>query len=201
MQIPPLRYGMTTKKSNSPGLSTLSPAAIIYTSLMQRPHTLLLFLASLVFTATLIAQEPTTAQLNAEIKRNDELHTRAQQTVAAEQARAKLPLCPNAKSTLDINYCYAQELTTTDANEVKLVRALGGLLRVGTEAPGVPPMRLNFDKAEATWHLYREQACSADGEQYEGGTMRPAVEMGCKISIARHHIDELWDIYNDLGTH
>ena len=42
--------------------------------------------------------------------------------------------------------------------------------------------------------------CSAAGDQYEGGNIRPSIEMGCKITIAHHHIDELWTLYSDLGT-
>ena len=86
----------------------------------------------------------------------------------------------------------------TDANYTKLVRILGALLRSGNTA--TPPARIPFDDAESAWHTYRELACHAAGAQYEGGTIRPSIEMGCSLKLTRHHMDELWDVYSDLGT-
>ena len=128
------------------------------------------------------AQQPSASALDAMIKRNTELHARAQQAVQTEDERGRKELCPGAKSTMDINACYTGELMTAEANEVKLVRAIGGMLRAGTESPGTPPMRLNFDKAEAAWHTYRDQACNAAGAQYEGGTPRRCLRLP-----DRHH--------------
>ena len=120
-----------------------------------------LFLA--LCAAEVSAQQSSATALDAIIKRNTELHARAQQAVQAEDERGRKELCPDAKSTMEINTCYAGELSTAEANEVKLVRAIGGMLRAGTEPSGTPPMRLSFDQAEATWHTYREQACHAAG--------------------------------------
>jgi uncharacterized protein YecT (DUF1311 family) len=128
------------------------------------------------------------------------LHDRALGVVQAERARAKQPLCPKAMTTLDINECYSAELEKTDANYTKLVRVLGVLLRSGEEAGTAAPARIPFDDAEDAWHKYRESACHAAGAQYEGGTIRPSIEIGCSLTITRHHMDELWDLYSDLGT-
>jgi uncharacterized protein YecT (DUF1311 family) len=144
-------------------------------------------------------QDNSASDLAAEIKRGKELHDRALGIVQAEQARAKQALCPKAQSTLDINECYSAEVTTTDANYTKLVRALGALLRAG-DGSSAAPARIPFDDAEAAWHTYREMACKAAGDQYEGGTIRPSIEMSCSLTLTRHHIDELWVLYSDLGT-
>ena len=143
-----------------------------------------------------------TSSADALAKRDDELHARALRIVQAEQARAKQPLCPKATTTVDINACYYAELGMTDANYLKLARALGALLRSGEEDKAMaPPTPIPFDTAETAWHTYRDLACKAAGDEYEGGTIRPSIEMGCRLTLTRHHIDELWDVYSDLGTH
>jgi uncharacterized protein YecT (DUF1311 family) len=139
--------------------------------------------------------------LTATVQRNHELHARALQAVQAERERAKQPLCPKAMNTIEINTCYAAELEITDGNYVKLARALGALLRPGDEAKDGASTRIPFDDAETTWHTYRDQACVAAGDQYAGGTIRPMIEIGCRITITRHHMDELWAVYSDVGTH
>jgi uncharacterized protein YecT (DUF1311 family) len=136
--------------------------------------------------------------LTARIQRNHELHERSFEIVEAERARAKQPLCPKAMTTLDINSCYSAELATTDANYLEFVRLLGAILRSGEETETVKP--IPFDDAETAWQKYRELASKAAGDPYAGGTIRPSIEMGCRLTLTRHHIDELWDVYSDLGT-
>jgi len=138
-------------------------------------------------------------ELAVQIKQGAELHARAQLIVQTEDARAKLAMCPKAVSTLDINGCYNAELGTLNADYLRLVRTLGLLLRSGGDA-NAAPKPISFDEAEAAWSNYRDLACKAAGEQYEGGTIRPSIEMGCRITITHHHIDELWAVYSDLGT-
>jgi uncharacterized protein YecT (DUF1311 family) len=134
------------------------------------------------------------------VQRDHELHARAQAAVEAERARARQPLCPKAQTTLDINTCDSAELNLTDQNEIRLVRALGALLR-SNDQPAAAPARIPFDDAESAWQTYRDLACKAAGDQYAGGTIRPSIGMTCRITIARHHMDELWAIYSDLDTH
>jgi uncharacterized protein YecT (DUF1311 family) len=147
------------------------------------------------------AQTSSGDALTVEIQRDHELHARSLRIVQAEQARAKQPLCPKAMTTLDINECYSAELGITDANYLKLVRTLGVLLRSGDRAKTTAsPRAIPFDEAEAAWHNYQDLACNAAGDQYAGGTIRPSIEMDCRLTITRHHIDELWALYSDLGT-
>jgi hypothetical protein len=49
-------------------------------------------------------------------------HLRAESAVEAEQARVKVPLCPDAMTTRDINQCYSVEFGITEDNYLKLVR-------------------------------------------------------------------------------
>jgi uncharacterized protein YecT (DUF1311 family) len=141
--------------------------------------------------------------VNAQLKYQDELHYRASRVVEAEKARSKEPLCPKATSTVDVNTCYASELGITDGNYITLAGAIGALLRSDEPAPApeVKAPSNPFDSAEATWHAYREQACNVAGLKYEAGTTRPSIEMGCRLTLTRHHMDELWTVYSDLGKH
>ena len=166
----------------------------------------LLSLFCLLSCTTAIALPPLPAQAKPPtatvdpVQRDHELHARAQAAVEAERARARQPLCPKAQTTLDINTCDSAELNLTDQNELRLVRALGALLR-SNDQPAAAPARIPFDDAESGWQTYRDLACKAAGDQYAGGTIRPSIEMTCRITIARHHMDELWAIYSDLDTH
>lgn len=128
-------------------------------------------------------------------------HIRAQLAIQAEQARAKEPLCPKAMTTLDINECYSAELATTDGNYLELVRALSDLLHPGDE-PGTasPPKTIPFDDAEAVWQRYRKMSCEAIRDVY-AGTIRTSIELGCRITLARHHMNELWAVYSEVGMH
>ena len=130
---------------------------------------------------------------------NDAIHARALATLQAEQSRAKQPLCPNANSTLDINTCDDKEVHLTEANYTKFTRAVSALLRAGNDPKSKASAPIPFDTAEAAWHAYRTKACTAAGSQYEGGSIRPSIEMQCTLTLTRHHMDELWELYSTTG--
>lgn len=168
---------------------------------MKRTAYLLLVVLAVAAGAQPATQANSNDALTARIQRDHELHARALEIVQAEDARAKQPLCPNAMNTREINECSSAELEITNANYLKLVRALGGLLRSGDSGDdGTPPKPISFDHAESAWDTYRELACNAAGDRWAGGTIRPSVVTGCRLTVTRHHIDELWAIYSDLGT-
>lgn len=130
-----------------------------------------------------------------------EAHARAQLAFQAEQARAKDPLCPKAMTTLDINKCYSAELATTDRNYLELARALSDLLHPGDKAETTsPPNTIPFDDAEAVWQTYRKMSCEAARDVY-AGTIRTSIELGCQITLTRHHMNELWAVYSEVGMH
>lgn len=147
-----------------------------------------------------VAQKQTPDALTARIQRDHLQHLRAQNIVQAEQARARQPLCSKAQTTLEINTCDSTELGLTNQNYVKLVRTLGALFRSSEDPPAANPTRIPFDDAETAWQNYRDLACKVDGDQYQGGSIRPSIEMSCQITVTRHHIDELWELYSNLGT-
>ena len=129
------------------------------------------------------------------------LHAQAQGVVQEEDARAKQPFCEKAVTTFEINQCYFVELAKTNASYLKLARLLGALFRSGYKSGEKPEVkRISFDDAESAWASYRDKECNAAGSVYEGGTIRPSVEIGCKITLTHSHMDELWALYSDLGT-
>lgn len=140
-------------------------------------------------------------ELTDRIQRGHDVHVRSLRIVQMEQARARQPLCPEAMTTIAINECYAAELATTDANYRELVRLLGTLLAPGDmEKAAHATAGSPFEEAESAWRTYRDLACTAAGGQFAGGTIRPSIEMGCRLTVTRHHMDELWAVYSDLGT-
>jgi uncharacterized protein YecT (DUF1311 family) len=162
---------------------------------------LLLLLPSLGASAQAGTQIRSVDALSADLRRGKELHARSLRIVQSEQARGKQPLCPKAMTTLDINDCYSAELRVTDTNYLGVVRTLGALLRLEENGKSTSSqIAIPFDTAEAAWQNYRDLACKAAGDEYAGGTIRPSIEMGCRLTITRHHINELWDVYSDLGT-
>ncbi len=158
-----------------------------------KPSLPLLF-ALLAFCAAASGQSPGPAH-----NPTDQLRARALQAVQAERARAQQPVCPNVAVTLEVNECDSAELDKTNQNYLKLTRALGALLRERVDKQSAVT-RIPFDDAESTWATYRDQQCTVAGSVFEGGTIRPSVELLCKITLTRHHMDGLWAVYHDLGT-
>jgi uncharacterized protein YecT (DUF1311 family) len=138
---------------------------------------------------------------DADVRRLHDLHARALSAVEAEREHMKRSLCPKAMTTLEINQCFAAEVAISDANYLKLERAIGAMLRAGDErVDPAKQVRLPFDDAESAWQLYKEKACKAAGWVNEGGTIVPMVEMGCAMTVTHQHMEELWILYSDLAN-
>jgi uncharacterized protein YecT (DUF1311 family) len=151
----------------------------------------------LAFCFTLVQAQSSDAGL----QKLDDLHARALAAVEAERAHSKRDLCPKAMTTFDINQCFAAEVAISNANYLKLVRAIGAMLRIGDDrTSAAAPERLPFDDAESAWQLYKDKACKAAGWVNEGGTIVPMVEMGCAITVTHQHMEELWILYSDLAN-
>jgi uncharacterized protein YecT (DUF1311 family) len=97
--------------------------------------------------------------------------------------------CEDAKSTLQINECFAKELKKADAevNKIyystvkKLQRDDAALLR----------------KAQRAWRAYRDAQCEAEHALWGGGTGGPAAWMSCKVELARQRAAEIENTYKN----
>jgi uncharacterized protein YecT (DUF1311 family) len=46
-------------------------------------------------------------------------------------------------------------------------------------------------KAQEAWQTYRGLNCAAEADQYEGGTIKPAIQLGCEAKLAEDRIGEI----------
>jgi uncharacterized protein YecT (DUF1311 family) len=176
---------------------------------MRRTVSLLLASLTLLPTALIGQNEtPVTADPSQEtspsdrIRRLSEFHNRAYEALHAERERAKQPLCPKALTTLDINQCTAQEFGATDRNYTVEIMALSALLGGLRDLPRGSVATIPFDEAEATWHAYRKQACTAfAGPPKDAGTSRPSLYGTCLITLTRNHMNALGELYTEVGMH
>jgi uncharacterized protein YecT (DUF1311 family) len=53
--------------------------------------------------------------------------------------------------------------------------------------------------AQAAWVKYRDLHCSAAGQQFQGGTIEPAIIARCMTVTTRHRIDDIEEAYEIGG--
>ena len=98
--------------------------------------------------------------------------------------------CPGP-TTLEINNCMARELDRAQAELHRYVMAAGKRLRQEDQAVAVG----GFDKAETSWTAYRDTECDAVYAYWSEGTIRNAMELGCKIKLTREHTHAIWRLW------
>ena len=160
-----------------------------------------LLLACLALPA--LAQTPTDtpASVRAELAQIDVLQKRATEVLDRERARSKAHLCEGKDagdgSDPAVGNCWLREFKTTDADYLTYIRAIGALLRnpyISHRAAGAP-QHLDFDTAEATWHTYRDQTCTAIDAQWAGGTLGRTQVPKCRLTVTWDHMNELASLY------
>lgn len=97
--------------------------------------------------------------------------------------------CEEAKSTLQINGCFAKELKKADAELNKVYR----LTLKKLEADDAALLR----KAQRAWLAYRDAQCEADRALWGGGTGGPAAWMSCKLELTSQRTAEIRNTYRD----
>ena len=97
-------------------------------------------------------------------------------------------LCSNAATQPEINSCMAAE---RDKTEAKLAHALA---EVRAQLSGKELEDL--DKAQQAWLQYQKLNCAAEAGLYEGGTIRPTIQLGCEAKLADDRVTELGRIYD-----
>ena len=132
------------------------------------------------------------------------LKQRAAAALSRERAHQQGSLCPKAMTTVDMVMCIGKQAEISDGNYKELVLALGALLRLDppdtpNPMPAKPGGRIPFDDAESAWVVYRQKACLAVREETGDGTMAPADEMGCQMSLTYGHMKELAEVYKGLA--
>jgi len=122
---------------------------------------------------------------------------------ASDKKPAKQPdLCPNAKTTVEINACLGDLAHKADANLNALYQKIQKAIRAKiTEEKGGPLegyQQRALEKlkaAELAWIHYRAAQCDAAEQQFEGGTISTSVRLGCMKDLAEQRADDLQKTY------
>jgi uncharacterized protein YecT (DUF1311 family) len=95
--------------------------------------------------------------------------------------------CDDAKTTLQINECFAKELKKADAELNDVYRSTIKKL----EAADAALLR----KAQRAWLVYRDAQCEAGRALLDGGTGGPAAFLSCKLELTRKRTAEIQNTY------
>ena len=103
---------------------------------------------------------------------------------ACPHARAQ---CDDAKTTLQINECFAKELKKANAELDRVYRST---------AKDLDPADAELlRKAQSAWVAYRDAQCEAEFALWDGGTGGPAARMACKLELTHQRIKEIQNTY------
>jgi uncharacterized protein YecT (DUF1311 family) len=97
--------------------------------------------------------------------------------------------CEEAKSTLQINECFAKELKKA---EVELSRVYHLTMKKLEPADAVL-----LRKAQRAWLLYRDAQCEAEHALWGGGTGGPAAFVSCKLELTGQRTVEIQHAYQN----
>jgi uncharacterized protein YecT (DUF1311 family) len=95
--------------------------------------------------------------------------------------------CEDAKSTLQINDCFARELKKADAEINRVYQSTMNKLQ--------PDDAALLRKAQRAWLAYRDAHCEAEYAFWDGGTGGPAARMSCKLELSRQRTAEIQNTY------
>ena len=95
--------------------------------------------------------------------------------------------CDDAKTTSQINECFAKELKKADAELNDVYRLTMKKLEAGDAAL--------LRKAQRAWLVYRDAQCEAGRALLDGGTGGPAAFLSCKLELTRKRTAEIQNTY------
>jgi uncharacterized protein YecT (DUF1311 family) len=108
--------------------------------------------------------------------------------VPREGSTAGDGLCEDAVTQREINICMAAERDKADAKLARIYEEVGAELS--------DKERDDLEKAQQAWLQYRKLNCAAEAALYEGGTIKPAILLGCEAKLAEERVGELRRIYD-----
>lgn len=105
---------------------------------------------------------------------------------AAAAGEADDAHCPG-ETTIEINECLGQQLHRSQEQLDKYLRA--AIDRYAEEQPAV---RLGIEASEKAFEAYREIECSTVYEDWKDGTLRGAMDLGCRIALTDERTHTVW---------
>jgi uncharacterized protein YecT (DUF1311 family) len=117
--------------------------------------------------------------------------------------------CAAQMGNPNLGACYAGEFKSLDQDLNHVYRAALVLFQNDLDDAGQHSnnQRQAFDstaiadlkKAQDAWIQYRDIQCRAAGQEFEGGTVEPAMVTRCMVVTTRHRIEEIRDTYEIGG--
>jgi uncharacterized protein YecT (DUF1311 family) len=95
--------------------------------------------------------------------------------------------CWNAGTTVDIENCFTESNKRADADLNRVYAQIMSVLEADD--------RNRLQKAERLWVAYRDAACDAEYNLWNGGTGGPPAAMACNYAETRHHLSYLRTTY------
>jgi len=95
--------------------------------------------------------------------------------------------CADAKTTVDMNLCLAR---ASNAAEVEMNTYLVAA-RKRAASDGVTVVKA-FDEAQGRWIAWRKGECDAVYAHWQGGTIRNAALLNCRIELTQARVHQLW---------
>ena len=103
-----------------------------------------------------------------------------------EHSEAEQPQCPDAQTTIDMNRCYADVLHRAEA---KRERYLAAAIAAQTDRP---KLQVAIRKSSAAFAAYRDAECGAVYQDWEEGTIRNVMALGCQIDLTDRRTHTIW---------
>ena len=118
--------------------------------------------------------------------------------LSAEHAREEVQACPSGLDPDSINLCLDSEFKITQKNYQSYIKALSGLLRLGSpDIPNLPGTAKEFEKAELSWTAYRDTQCRT-ASNVRPGAIQGYLYLTCEQNLTRSHMVEIANLYADL---
>ena len=99
------------------------------------------------------------------------------------QKRRKVDPCANAQTQFEMNQCAARDYRAADAVLNQTYQRLVTMLD--------DEERSQLKTAQTAWLKYRDSNCEFVGDQFKGGSMRPAVYASCLADMTSKRTIEL----------
>ncbi|WP_297506363.1 lysozyme inhibitor LprI family protein [uncultured Caulobacter sp.] len=99
--------------------------------------------------------------------------------------------CANAVTTLDMNACLARQQTAVEADLNRYYGAAVKRLRA-EKGDALTKALPSLIKGQRAWLAYRDGECGAVEAYWNGGTIRTAMALNCRISLTRLRVFSIW---------
>jgi uncharacterized protein YecT (DUF1311 family) len=98
--------------------------------------------------------------------------------------------CENAMTQSDMNICSYEDYMAAD----QALNDTYAWALARTEDWGFGTKEA-LRAAQRTWIAYRDAACNAEGQLYEGGSIRPLIENTCKATLTTRRTQDMRATY------